>query len=167
VARADTGERRPGRRAPRVARPLERRGGSATSAKQTGGRRVKGRGGWADSSKPWPWRTAAPSCVTRGEEEGGWRVERRGSPWADDDNGVGSTDDDDFGRETRATDLGKNWREVRAWGRGRGRAGLGHEYGRRGGLLTRFSRQKRRRGRFLHCGCARLRPGSLEKTNRG
>jgi hypothetical protein len=63
-------------------------------------------------------------------------------------------------RETRATKLGKNWREVRAWGRGRGRAGLGTNMsGVRGGL-TGFSyvgisdgRErlgKRNSGRGLH-----------------
>jgi hypothetical protein len=44
-------------------------------------------------------------------------------------------------RETRATTLGKNWRVVRAWGRGGRRAGLGTNMGDVGDGLTGFSRR--------------------------
>jgi hypothetical protein len=50
-----------------------------------------------------PGRTASTlDRATNAKEGRGREKEKEGSPWADDDNGVGSTDDDDgFGRERR------------------------------------------------------------------
>jgi hypothetical protein len=123
------------------ATPTNGGGDSAMADRATGAR-----GARAGSTKPRPWQAAATPSAMRGEEEGMERGRGGAHHGRTVTNNMGSMwppADGDFWARERERRERRSWARTsercRAWGRGRGQVGLGQEYGRRGGRLTRFS----------------------------